>query len=578
MANYAKSGWLIAFSFLLFPLLSCGGGRLTGNSAFTGNERLVGIKLFSVGSTKRVSGPPSGVIVTWERSADPRAIGYYLYRDTNPIPDNPNPSLRANDGQIIPQSASGNTVVFYDRFYPQIGLEYFYRVSVVDVALEESDLSNEMSIVISSQVITGISPNSGYFGDTIVINGENFGIFDEETDAVLFPTDGDETISAQIVAWNNPEDTINVIVPSGAITGKIRVVIAGVVAESDEDFIVLSPFLTGVEPQYAAVGDSITLSGANLGDSPSGTDRIVFPGGLSVRHDEPDYVLQWSPDLIEVKVPPLPSNDGEIRVVVDGVQTNGVFFSLRPKIQALSPFPVVPGSPNVYTLSGLNLGDKDSAELYIVDLSANPVDPILVPENSVPTWTNKEVVFWVPSLSGAGLPAFRIVRNGIESNDMVFDPFAILQVAFTQPTQFSIVDSPTQFTLSLEGWEMVEKVEYYLGSSVIPIEVQENQPTYSFILNPSAMRNGRYTLSALAYRLSEVAIATITFDLVSLPGDVNADGFVDELDVEELGEFIGTKKGQLKYRGYRDPTLDGFVDERDLSVIGYNYKPSEGVD
>jgi hypothetical protein len=116
-------------------------------------------------------------------------------------------------------------------------------------------------------------------------------------------------------------------------------------------------------------------------------------------------------------------------------------------------------------------------------------------------------------------------------------------------------------------------VEYYFSYNA-PFEVQENQPFYSIQIDPTKMLNGRYTLFARAYRLSEVSTASITFDVLSLVGDVNGDGIVDDLDTVLLGSFVGLSSGSPRYRAYRDPNLDGMIDERDASLIGYNYLQS----
>lgn len=580
LESIGRMNRILAFSLLGLSLLSlyaC--GQHGASPLFGGNAapNRIGIKLISVGhsSTRQTSGLPTGVIVTWERSTDPRALGYYLYRDTSSIPDSPSPSLRVNGGNLIPHPASGDTVTWYDEFYPQVGTTYYYRVSVVDVAMQESDLSNEMSITIQSHSVGGMDPTSGYYGDVVRLFGENFGIFNPLTDFVRFPTDGSEWLDANILSWNENEGEIIVTVPFGAVSGPIQVVISSTVATTDEDFIILSPHLTSVFPQYASVGDTITIYGANLGDAPSGDDRVVFPGGTSVRYDS-ENILSWSSTSIEVVVPLLIENEGDIKVVVGGQETNGVFFSINPKLLEVLPRPIVPGSPNVYSLLGLNLGDKTSSTLLIVDLAPIPQPPITIGPENIVIWNNYEIRFTIPASLIGAIPAFRVVRGSLVSNDLVFVAFPLLSIYFVKPAQFSTLEESTEFVLSLQGWEMVEKVEFYWGPTMELLDVQQDRDVYLIELDPTKYRNGRYTIIAKAYRLSEVAQATITFDILSLVGDVNGDGFVDDLDVSALKVFFGKRSGEPSYRVYRDPNKDGLIDERDVSVIGFNFTGSGG--
>ncbi len=569
--NLKKLYKSLAIGWLSIGLLSCASHK--AKNSFTPDHYLPhgGTQLLSVTIGKQTSGLPTGVIVTWERVADSRAVGYYLYRSTSPIPDVPDPTLRTNGGNLIPQPPSGSFVTFQDMFFPVVGATYYYRVSVVDVASQESELSNEMSITIQGHRVDGINPTQGYYGDLVTLIGENFGIYNPSTDSVLFNTDNLEKLSASIISWNETPGQITAIVPQGAITGKVQVVIAGTIAETDEDFVVLSPFLTEVVPPNATQGDIITLLGENLGDTPSGDDRVVLPGGTVLRYDNTAYILSWGSTQITLRVPPLSTNDGEIYVVTGGVETNGVSFSIRPRLDQLFPLPVVLGSPNEYHIIGINLGNKSDSMLLIVDLSANPMPPVQIPPAEVSVWTNSEIIFRIPSVITGSLPAFRVVRGQAESNDLAFSPFPLLSISFISPQPLSTIDRATDFVLNLSGTEMVERVEYYLLPSSDPFEVQEDQEFYFVNFDPSGFFNGRYTIVAVAYRLAEVASTSITFDLLSLVGDVNADGSVDELDVAELDALFGTTFGQEEYRAYRDPNRDGVIDERDVTLVGYNF-------
>ena len=558
--------WVLLVSALVL-VYSCAGerDRVFGNKQSP--PRLTSLSLLKPEGAKQVTGPPTGVIVVWQRVNDPRAVGYYVYRDTKPILS-ADPSLRANGGQMVPQPDEGETVTFYDRFYPTIGVEYFYRISVVDIFNEESDLSNQMSIIIQAQVVTDFSPKEGYYGDFVNIAGENFGIYNALTDSVQFPTDSDEWLSAEIETWD--QTLLTVRVPEGAITGRIRVVILGTVAETEQDFVILNPYLTAIEPSYGFIGDEVAIRGANLGDAPGESDGVLFPGNVFVPSGE---VLSWSASEVRVIVPPQTMDEGLVKLKVGGATTNGVFFSLRPKIIGLSPLPVVPGSNNIYALSGLNFGTgvTPASKLLVKDQSGL-LQPLEISGTNLRVWSGSRIEFYVPeAVAQYPEPAFVVRRGRFESNEVSFTPVPKLSISFSAPPQFSLLRSPTVFTLS--GTTMVDRVEYFF-SYYAPFEVQENQPFYSIQIDPARMVNGRYTLFARAYRLSEVSVTSITFDVLSLVGDVNGDGVVDDLDTVLLPSFIGLRSGGSRYRAYRDPNLDGMIDERDASLIGYNYLQS----
>jgi len=435
--------------------------------------------LLSLNAEKTASGLPTGVIVTWQRQTAPQTLGYYLYRDNEDILS-ADPQLRTNGGNLIPQPASGSSVVFYDEFYPQVGLTYYYRVSALDIYNEESDLSNQLSITIQSQEVTGFEPASGYFGDPVTVTGTNFGIHHPETDSVLFPTDSGEMLSASITSWNQTE--IEVTVPHGAITGRIQVVIAGTVAKSDDEFVILSPYLTGLVPDHAAVGQIIEIHGSNLGDVPSGDDRVTFPGGIDVLYDDPN-ALFWTDALLRVKVPEATANEGEVTVTVSGVTTNGVFFSIHPRINDVQPRLVSPGSYNVIGIYGINFGQRSQGRLWIVDLApSGAAPPVEVGDLYIDGWSEAIILARVPDADYGSVPAIRVERDGLLSNDIAIGILPPLEVAFLKPEPFTTITAPLD--IQVKAIAGMERVEFYLISMGTPVAVDFSGPASPSISTP----------------------------------------------------------------------------------------------
>jgi hypothetical protein len=99
-----------AFGVALAWLLSgCGGAGLAAGAAQRGHSSpLPAPRLLPADAQLRAaSGPPAGIHLSWTLVNDPGVAGYYLYRDSQAIPDPPpdetiDPALRVNSGNPIP--------------------------------------------------------------------------------------------------------------------------------------------------------------------------------------------------------------------------------------------------------------------------------------------------------------------------------------------------------------------------------------------------------------------------------------------------------------------------------------------
>lgn len=561
-----KKLWTCMLVVAVAALSSCGtrgpGHSPVGALPAVSNSSPV---LLSLNARKLTSGLPTGVIVSWQREDDPRTLGYYLYRDTQDILS-ADPQLRTNGGSLIPQQ-DDDPISFYDEFYPELGQTYYYRVSVVDIYNEESDLSNQLSITIQTQEVTGLDPTSGYFGDAVTITGTNFGIYNLATDRVLFPTDSGEMLDASIASWDQTE--IEVTVPHGAITGRIQVVIAGTVAQSDDEFVILSPYLTKLLPDHAAVGQTIEIYGSNLGEIASGDDCVTFPGGVDVPHGDA-CVAFWSSALLRVRVPETTANEGEITVTAGGVTTNGIFFSTHPRIDDVQPRLVSPGSYNLVGVFGVNFGQRSQGRLWIVDLSTGqPAPDVEVPDQFIDSWSEAVILTRIPDADYGGVPALCVERDGLRSNDAAIGILPPLAVTFARPNPGTTLTE--SIDIEVRAIAGMQRVEFYLLSGSVPVAVDNFGPPFAFHFDPSQYCNGSYSLLARAWRGEESADGILLFDVLSRPGDINGDGYVDELDVSFIPGYLGLRNGDPGYHLYRDPNQDGRIDERDVSAIGYYY-------
>jgi hypothetical protein len=556
---------LLGALILAVAAIACGGrgGIARDAQAKHAGVPILGKLTFADG--KSVSGLPSGVIVSWPRVNDPLAIGYYLYRDTNPITW-ANPALRVNGGSLIDQTGD-DPIVFQDAFSPVIGQTYYYRLSVVDIYDEESDLSNELFIVIQPQAVTGLDPAAGYYGDTITIQGTDFGVYDAGTDHVYFMTDSLERLDATIVSWD--ETVIQCVVPTYAITAPVQVQIDSTIAQSDTPFEILNPFLISVTPGFAAYGEQISILGDNLTDAPSAGDGINMPGGVFLAFDSP-YIVSWSDGEVIATIPPIVAPDGEISATVGGETTNGVPFSVRPAITDSNPRRLASGSFNIVTVTGFNFGDGSDGQLFIVDMTQpNPADMVVVGAPYIISWNNYEIRFRVPAAPYGALPALKVERDGLWSDSFPVVILEPLTVGFLFPQPGTTLLAPTVF--SVTSVTDVTRVEFFLGGTSTPFYVDNEGPDFSVTIDPAGLKNGTYYLIAKAHRGIDAVSAAINFDVLSLPGDTNGDGLVDDLDIAKLRTYFGLQTGDALYHRYLDPNGDGKINEQDVAFIGYHY-------
>jgi hypothetical protein len=73
---------------------------------------------------------------------------------------------------------------------------------------------------------------------------------------------------------------------------------------------------------------------------------------------------------------------------------------------------------------------------------------------------------------------------------------------------------------------------------------------------------------------------SLTGSFYTLPGDINGDGIVNEVDPFVLTSYIGLRSSNAAYRPWYDTDGDGEVTEADASLIGYafgNFNPAPSL-
>jgi hypothetical protein len=154
------------------------------------------------------------------------------------------------------------------------------------------------------------------------------------------------------------------------------------------------PVITSIDPKFGRMGEIITLTGNNFGDSRD--ESYVTIAGISPTNSS--YYL-WQDNLIILKVPEL-GESGLVYVRAKGRKSNGVLFSnsasvprpvdgeelgLEPKITSVTPQVGAPGT--LITVTGNNFGisrensfDSGAGVFFSWDYESGAYNPFVVRE------------------------------------------------------------------------------------------------------------------------------------------------------------------------------------------------------
>jgi RHS repeat-associated protein len=293
--------------------------------------------------------------------------------------------------------------------------------------------------------ISSLNPSSGSVGDSVTISGANFtGV----TGTVAF-----NGLSATISSWS--DTSIVVVVPNNAISGNV-VVTAGGVASNGVIFTVLTPtpilsqgvtvslglamqngasvsvqmgdpadsfskgvsvalapVITNLSPISGAVGASVTITGTNFG-AIQDRSTVSFNGVASTP-------TSWGASSIVVPVPAGAATNGNVMVAVNGVNTNGVAFTVTPAISGLSPNSGDPGS--VVTITGTNFGtSQGTGGVTFNGLAA-----------AVSSWSDRSLTVFVPNGATTGNVVVT-TSAGLTSNGLSFTVTDTFAITLLQPT------------------------------------------------------------------------------------------------------------------------------------------------
>ena len=127
---------------------------------------------------------------------------------------------------------------------------------------------------------------------------------------------------------------------------------------------------------------------------------------------------------------------------------------------------------------------------------------------------------------------------------------------------------PITFTVTVTGTAPTGAVSFIVDGQLAEAGILGNTDQASVILNSLSI--GSHSVSALYggdQHNEASASASVSVNIVAVPGDVNGDGVVDCLDLELVKAAFGTKTGQTGFNASADVNHDGVVNVLDLSFV-----------
>ena len=211
----------------------------------------------------------------------------------------------------------------------------------------------------AAPVVSSFSPTEGEVDTEVTITGVNFSDMSSENEVRFGGVMAAAPTSASTTS-------LAVLVPSGAVTGRISVAVGGQTGTSSTDFTVTGttpapepPVVSSFTPTEGEVGTSVTITGENFSDMPS-ENEVKFGGVMAAAP------TSASTTSLTVLVPS-GARTGSISVAVGGqTGTSSESFTVTAPAPAPEPPVVLSFSPlegvvgTSVTITGENFSDMPS--------------------------------------------------------------------------------------------------------------------------------------------------------------------------------------------------------------------------
>lgn len=289
------------------------------------------------------------------------------------------------------------------------------KISVkVPAAAESGTISVEVNGALTNTFnfsvtkIDSIDKQKCVAGGVLKIFGNGFG-HTKGSSKVLFDGLNSSVVEASVNQGVWSMNTVEVIVPYGAVSGNIRFEVGGINSAA-YPYKVLA--ISSMTPYSGTVGREVTISGSGFGDFQAAGDVVRF-NGIGV--DAGDYI-EWSDKIIRVRVPSNATSGG-VTVTSGGIESNGFLFNVV-KITSISPESFTAGTD--VTVNGSGFGTNSSAAaVYFNDIKAVTISSIV----------DSSLVVKAPA--GIIKGSLKVVVNGVSSNEKAYK---LLKINSITPT------------------------------------------------------------------------------------------------------------------------------------------------
>ncbi|GGF11630.1 hypothetical protein GCM10011383_23520 [Hymenobacter cavernae] len=338
--------------------------------------------------------------------------------------------------------------------------------SIQVVTKEGAGRSQQAFTVYQPPTLTAMMPPEGTPGSVVRLRGSHFANT-ATYDTVWF--NGVPAVVQQATATE-----LQVVVPSSAQSGKVRINTLGGQTESAQEFVVwYPPVLTSFSPARGKAGGIVTVTGSRF--APTERNTVLVGGGAAT-------VLEATSSSLRVRVPST-AQTGLLQITTPGGQalSTGLFTFLPPP--TITSFAPTQGSVGeTLALTGLNfLVDGLADTVYVGGIPA----PVL-------TATPTTATIRVPKGATSG----PITISGKGGRNQTASPFTL--VALTAAESIAVYPNPAHGAVTLDWLRAdfaVEQVQVYnaLGKLVTSVDLHLNGNT-SLSLPFAAGETGLYLL------------------------------------------------------------------------------------
>lgn len=213
--------------------------------------------------------------------------------------------------------------------------------------------------IVAAPTLTSFSPATIAIGGSVVLTGTNFSTTPGNNVVTFTGTATPGTVTAATAT------SLTVVVPAGAVTGKISVKVAGITRVSATNVtVVATPTVSGVSLTTAAIGARITISGTGFATTTTG--NVVRIGAISATVTTPTATSL----VITV---PATAVSGNLSLTAFGVTiTYGTQITVVPAPTVTSVAPTSTAVGGSITISGTNFSATATNNTVVFTGSATP--------------------------------------------------------------------------------------------------------------------------------------------------------------------------------------------------------------